>query len=425
MAKPPAPDEDVQARGVRALERHFNTRYQSYNRVVHVFACYAAGFTPEARRASAALHFSKVRPFAIVNTLLGNYSNADAYAKAMLDKGVMQYSAAPFIPNSEYVKNAPLSWGYNASVEQQAAKYASYICQKAVKRNASFSGNPGENGKPRRFGLLYSTSQFYPQLQLFANEVRKQVQRCGGKFDAEATYLRTFSAGGQDGDNPAYAQTNMADFQRKGITTIIWPGGYETNHTRAAASLNYLPEWIVPSDTYNEAYGWAQFQDPVAWAHAWVVADVPRAGSFSQTNQCYTVMRESQPDFPEADARYLCILGSPYESMRQLFTGVQLAGPRLTPQQVNEGFRAIPPKPSTDPATPSCYYEPNDFTCVKDAQAMWWDPAAKAQNSRAGCWKMAEGGRRYTAGQWPAGDVLAQKDITKDVCNGYDPGRFG
>ena len=47
--------------------------------------------------------------------------------------------------------------------------------------------------------------------------------------------------------------------------------------------------------------------------------------------------------------RFVCALGFPYEALRQLFTGIQLAGPTLTPPKVDEGFHAIPPRPSSDP----------------------------------------------------------------------------
>ena len=73
---------------------------------------------------------------------------------------------------------------------------------------------------------------------------------------------------------------------------------------------------------------------------------------------------------------------------------------------------------------PACYYDPGDYTCVKDAAVMWWDPAGTAPTaSGAGCWRMMEAGRRYLTGEWPAGNVTAQKN-GGDPCNGYQTGLY-
>src|SRR5256885_2877325 len=52
--------------------------------------------------------------------------------------------------------------------------------------------------------------------------------------------------------------------------------------------------------------------------------------------------------------------------LRQLFVGIQVAGPQLKPPKVDEGFHSIPAVASTDPTVPACYYDPGDYTCIKD-----------------------------------------------------------
>ena len=100
-----------------------------------------------------------------------------------------------------------------------------------------------------------------------------------------------------------------------------------------------------------------------------------------------------------------------------------MAGPRLGPTSVDKGYHAIPKIPSTNPKVPACFYDPGDYTCVKDAVVMWWDPQGKppGSTSQNGCWRMYEGGKRYLAGTWPQGDVLAQR-TPADICNNYQTG---
>ncbi len=93
---------------------------------------------------------------------------------------------------------------------------------------------------------------------------------------------------------------------------------------------------------------------------------------------------------------------------------------------MSQGFHAIPPGPSGDPQVAACYYDPGDYTCVKDATAQWWDsqqPNSFNQN-QPGCWRQPLQGKRYQAAGWPAGNVDGQKDITADPCNGVDGGKL-
>jgi hypothetical protein len=90
----------------------------------------------------------------------------------------------------------------------------------------------------------------------------------------------------------------------------------------------------------------------------------------------------------------------------------------LTPAGTDSGMHAIAAILSTNPSVPSCYYEPNDYTWVKDSVAMWWDANAPNSGGTVGCYRMSEGGRRYIPGSWPAGDVLSMKG-PNDPCSTF------
>ena len=46
---------------------------------------------------------------------------------------------------------------------------------------------------------------------------------------------------------------------------------------------------------------------------------------------------------------------------------------------------------------PACYYDPGDYTCVKDSVAMYWDPNGSIPGySGKGCWRAPLGGVRAT-----------------------------
>ncbi len=428
LGDPPQESDDMYLRALRPLQRYFNSRYQTYGRVVRFIVCFSAnGITssPEHRRADAAANFERSKPFAFVNVTI---SNIAAYDEYLLDeKRALSFDSALAQPAAVFRKFPGRVWSYIASIEQQARKFSSYVCTKVVGHSVSFGGNDNDlderlhNGRPRRLGLLRTDDPAYPQTQLFARLVREQVSRCGGLFVSERTYPRPFGINYAP-DRATYGQDNMIAFKQAGVSTVIWAQGWEEKHTRAAAQLNYRPEWVMAGDLGIEGYDIGQFQDPTVWSHAWVAGDVTFFEGFEQSF-CFLAIREADPDFPRADATAACPLRL-YESLRQLFTGIQVAGPRLSPTTMDEGYHAIPHIASTDPRIPACFYEVGDYTCVKDTVAMWWDSQAQAPNNTRGCWRMPERAKRYLPGTWPREDVPARRRPT-DPCNGYSATQLG
>jgi hypothetical protein len=285
--------------------------------------------------------------------------------------------------------------------------FTTHLCKKLIPFPVTFSGNPGENGMKRKLGLIYTTDPGRPDLAALKDYVIREVQRCGGRFAATATFPRPNVA---DGTSPDYAAPAMASFKQQGITTVVWAGGYETYFSHAANKLAYSPEWVLAGDGKLESINGGELQDQAEWAHAWVIANVTWKKSATNQQPCYTAYKEADPAAEDGlVGTYACPM---YNDWRQLFTAIQVAGPRLTPHTIDQGFHAIPAVSSTDATVPACYYDADDYTCVKDAISMWWD-------STATCWRATEQGKRYVAGSWPDGDITAQRDPSRDGCNQY------
>jgi hypothetical protein len=425
LAQPPKSDDTWTIRTFRGWQRYFNDRYQTYNRFVHFILYYSnsntGSISPEQRRGDAADNFATVHPFAMLNygTTGGN---ADAYTQAMNDRGVLTFGSFVGRPASFYQQYPKLVWGYQPSIEVQAKIFSTYVCQKVVAPGkVTFAGDQSMIGKPRVLGLLRSADDSNPGFGQFAALVKSQVEACGGHFAAEETFPQAgFVQSSQY--SPRYATAGVADFKQKGVTTIIWPQGYETNYSHQASAAQYNPEWIIAGDHNHEGVEAGGQQDQSEWDHAWVVTTVPYTKPVDQT-VCYQAYRSADPDASPTDVSLVCT-GTYYQDLERLFTGIQVAGPRLGPSSVDHGMHAIPAIPSKSNEIPACYYEPGDYTCVKDSVPMWWDSQCQlSASSRPGCWRMPEKGRRYLAGQWPSGDVIAQKQ-PNDLPNSFDGGIF-
>ena len=416
MDKPAEGEEHIETRAVRALARFFDDRYQTYNRHVHVWMYWTVGNpTAERLRSDAVDIYTKLRPFAVLPV-------TDVDPSPMVDplarRGVMVIGSSTGRPASFYQKYPGLLWGYLPSIEKQAEVFASWVCKKVVGRPVSFSGNADQVGKPRVLGLMYTTDPRYPGLTAFGHEVERLVEACGGRFrEKRATPFAGLTVQADQSDD--YPVENMSAFVAAGVTTVIWAQGYETRQSQAAANLNYRPEWFTAGDGQLEGWQPNQYQEQSVWRYAWTVSTVVMEGPAEET-PCAQAIIEADPEFLEEDAAWVCNFYSYYIDYRQLFTGIQVAGPKLSPASMDKGYHAIPKVESSSPAVPACYYDPGDYTCVKDALAMWWDPDSTVPDGeRPGCYRAVLGGRRFIGPSPPPGDPTAQKNSADDPCNTY------
>lgn len=425
LAQPPQTEpEHVALREVRRYQRYFNDRFQAYGRFVHFYVYFGSTSTqPSVRRSEAAANLAKIKPFAVIGA--SRLVDDTPYLESMAQDGVLNFGSIAKRSEAFFQRFPRLVWGVDPSIEQFARMFSTFVCQKVVPYQTSFSGNALGNGVPRKLGLVYTTDPNYPGKRLFKDLVKSDVEACGGKFELEGPFPKADN--GLYPENTEAGRQNMANFKLGGVTTLVWAGGYESEGTKAAAAIDYRPEWIVAGDQIHPANIGGQNQHQLTWQQAWIVTNATQVISREQ-EPCHQAIREADPQYMQGDADlafemdlFACQIF--YPPMRQLFTGIQVAGPRLNPESIDKGFHAIPPIPSSDVRNPACFYLPGDYTCVKDAVAEWWDASGLTPNdprsSRPGCWRINPSGRRYIAGSWPTGDVLNLR-TPGDVCNYYN-----
>ncbi len=419
LLQPPKPDEHVYARILRGWQAYFNDRYQTYCRFAHFYVYFGSSINggPEAKRADAADNFSTVKPFAVISDSL---ASNDAYLEAMTKRGVLNFGS--FIGRGQDFFNAfpKLIWGYAPPLELQAKAYVDYVCKNIKPYPATFSG-PDFLGKPRKYGLVYTTDPNQGSFRDLKDLVKEGVEACGITIEDSVTFpegcLAANNGTGGGGAAAGYAREGIARFASQGITTILWPGCVESKLSNEAANARYFPEWITVGDGSLDGFGPGNYQNDEAWSHNVTVSYQVKEIDAEQA-ACFTAYKDADPQAPDRDIRgRACSL---YKNLRQLFIGIQAAGPRLGPTSVDRGFHAIPKIPSKDPTIPACFYDEGDYSCVKDMVPMYWDPNATPPNgTEPGCYRMPEGGKRYLVGQYPDGEMTKFFDRQNDPCNGF------
>lgn len=405
----------------RAWERYFNSRYQTYNRHIAFylqFESYDANSnrTTATREADAAAVYDEVRPFAVLNENQLNQDADQSYLDYMAQHGVLSFGSGPEVQSDELYQRYPgLEWSYQATLEQLDRNFDAYVCQKVVGQPTDDGGAGVGDGQPRKFGLIETTDPAFPSYQHAAQQVASAIEGCGVKIADTATYAYN----GETIDErttPEYAIDAMSRFAADKITTILWPIGMETKFSAEAETLHYDPEWVLGGDPEQAWIDTGQFQNQSEWSHAWTITSDVYYPRLASNEVCYEAYRTVDIQASNDDVQLLAC--PQYNDLRQLFTGIQVAGPILGRYSVDEGFHAIPDKPSTSIEEPACYYLANDYTCVKDATVEWWDATeSSSQSDEPGCWRMIDRGQRFDNQQFPPGNLAAQQVPADDQCN--------
>ena len=419
LAAPASSGDPVFVHLLRDLQTYFNDRYQTYGRAVHIIVHFGAATPTEATRgADAAQDIQRFDPFAVVAAAP---AYLDSYVRPMIAHGVLVFLGNPAAgvfgssmePSAYYSAHPGLIWSYFPSIEQLAKMTTSYVCSKVLPNPVSFSGNSADQG-PRHLGLWASSAPSRPDLVQFSALVRQGVEACGGTF-AEA--FATSSANGSGDSSCSDVAAPWAQFKQSRVTTVIWTAGY-TGYCEAtfAQGAQYSPELLVAGEGLLDTNLTPTVSGPSSfWSHARAVSTYTAVETVA-TEPCVAAFREVDPSIPSIDAKgYGCLF---YPDLRELFTGIQAAGPRLDPRNMDQGYHAIPAHASADPSVPACFYPTGDYSCVKDAQEEWWDPSGVADtSSQPGCWRMMESGKRYLPGSWPPDNVDAERRQPGDPCN--------
>jgi len=411
----------------RAYARYFNDRYQTYGRYIRVWLQTAACVNPPTsvtRRTDAQAAWQRLRPFAVLaGGDPGGAAGNPPYLEVLNQHGVVGFLSPLDLPQPQsYFRRYPgLLWSYQANLELTAHRYAKWVCQQAVPFDASFSGNALENDNPRVFGHIYAETPAFPEISRNAKLIAEDVKRCGGSIKVTRTVSAALAddaaSRGDTKPNQEIALA-MAEFKRQGVTTVLWTGLMSATATQDAASIGYHPEWLVEGllriDTNAVA---ALTMNQAEWRNAWVLGEATYVSNYDQA-ECTLAAQSADPNVRGLGAR-ADNCARMYVSLRLLFTGIQVAGPRLSTRSMDEGFHAIPGVPSTDPSVPACFFDPGEYTCVKDAVAQWWDPSGPAKYSgNPGCYRMPERGRRFLLDEWPRRQI---DDLRRpnDLCNEY------
>jgi hypothetical protein len=366
----------------RLLATFFERQLETYGRHLVLRPFDGQPQSCDAAQALAADVYAREKPFAALG-LEGGVEQC--WSTSMNQRGVVVVTARTGETSGDLVQFPKLRWSYPMTVDLQVAAMGRWICDRLAGRTARFGG-PDVAGRHRKFGVL-TEGPSWPA---------ETLQRCG-----EQAVVRQASGA----PDSASAVSALRD---TGVTSVICFCTSPAAATQADA-LAWYPEWILGSYGVGESLG-----DLRAWSgaqaqHLFGITATPRNLSVEATPM-FRAFRAVDATFtyvPSRDGARLAGWFRLYRELLLLSSAIQLGGPKLGPNAIDNGLHGAAFPNPTDPRNAGAVGFPDTtYAMTQDVAEWWWSSRQVApQDGGQGAICYVDGGRRHTtAAGWPAGE---------------------
>jgi hypothetical protein len=387
----PTPTEADVRRTIADYITYFERNFQTYGRKIELVEWKGKGSVlneivgagQEAAQADAIKAAKELKVFADVSAFTQPYNDALARQHVVA-------IGAPYMSEQWFAAHQPYSWSPFPDCTSLTETIAEYLNKRVFGYPAEHAG-PGVVGKARKVALVVPDN---PEYQQCANAGEKIVEAAGNKA-ARYNYTLDLSTLSDQANNLA------AKLKQDGITTIVLATDplLPLLLTSRMSQQNYYPEWVVTGTALTDLDVVGQFYDQAQWSHAFGMSMLgeqqPQGASYA-----YAAAKSVDPNHEPIFGADLI-----YYFMYMVATGIQMAGPNLTPQTFAAGMHAYPG--GTGPAG-TWGYPKGDYSPYRDAREIWWDPnGTSVFNNSPG--RYASTNKRYKPGAWPTGPAAPQQ----------------
>jgi hypothetical protein len=389
---------------------------ETWGRKVELTFVRATGADETAQRADA-LRISEMRPFAVIDAG-GTYGGGAVFDSVLARDRVIVITAggdASRGSNDDAIKQAPYRWG-SQDTGIFAINAGEFVAKSLAGKKAQWAGDDAFTAKTRKLAVLYPTGSGEVDVSKFEDAFEKY----GGTGSlAKVSY--------DLGDDPSKI-ADEAQRQAPQLTVKVKDSGATsvvlftdiTNMTpaimKAASSQEYFPEWIITGLGFQDIDLVARLLWPAdQTAHVLGIGtSPPYAADGSSANGLETFFQTYWGDDVGTYSPGAVGIGF------LLYSGIQLAGPKLTPQTFRQGVFSMPAAGGAIDGQISNFMTgygrsagvPYDQyqTIGIDYSMKWFDPEAVGVSNLVpgppgpGKFVFLNGAKRYSAGTWPKGD---------------------
>lgn len=415
----PNPGAASETEADQAIVTFINTHFELYDRRIQLQffnsaqGSQAAAPDPSKQVADARTVASALGSFAAVSYGDTTWTSGITFADALARKHVITVNADTIGQTStELSSHAPYEWNFRATLDQVQTDLGAVYCRQLTGHAARFGGADVASST-RKLGVLlpaFANGEPTPS----AGPLASALSRCGVKAQ-----VATFPASGsfQPGGNPSTEET-LLSYRKNGVTTIIPFAPDQADIVDLmieAQKVAFTPEWLLPG-LQNDANGGGYTAAPgTQIAHAFGLAppnkpvplpDEPYYESATAADPAVANLGLANA-YEDGGA----VVQPFYESMLLLASGIQEAGPKLTPATFQQALHATSfPDPG---AGQSPLWQAGEgtsgsgHTLLTDFALKWWSANAPDywdSNQPPGGWCYLGNGTRYTQATLPASD---------------------
>lgn len=410
----------------------FNTRFQLYGRKITIvpFTSKQASdqFTgkfnqPESQRADAA-QITQLKVFAthdFIDPL--HYSWSLPVFRDFLTKNkIISIHGGEMVPygtEADLVAHKPYEWTYYAPMDALMKNVATMACRQLVGKKATHAGEPELREKTRKFAFLLQADDGLGGPMPGLSTLQEGFASCG-----QTPRVVRFSY--KERNQPVTTSAALREMENDGVTTVVWfpqgGGGTPTHPWTSADTIGYHPEWIVLGwSNYQTAYELNNSTGQTASAFGVGVWNKMPALNLEMWSRAFSA---AGGDPAVITAGNLPDGRAFYQELMLLASGIQMAGPNLTPQSFARGLESTK-FPNPGAAGPPFFqghvgFNDGDTTMVDDMTQFWMDtrtPGASvsqepnSNTSRVFCYVAY--GRRFALDLWPTTDGFYAPNVCR------------
>ena len=368
----------------------FQSSYQTYGRRVELDFVEASGSILDntAARADAVRAAEELGAFAV----LGGPVIGTAWTDELHARGVVCI-ACPGISDPE-----PSVFSLPPTSGQTRAHLVEYVTTKLAGEPAEFAGDD-----------LRDEERVFGHLALGMGEGDERgAERLEEALAEEGVELAESILYPLDPGRAAELATNaVTRMQSAGVTTVLVQADpiLLPAFTREATKQEWFPEWVLGGSPFIDTTSFARTFDPRQWEHAFGISYFPPQvdPAVSAPVHLYEWFHGEPP--PVEGAIPLLLL---YPQVTLFFTGLEYAGPELTPETMRNGLFTMPPT-ARAVTQPSVSYgehrwDDPDYAGIDDMVELWWDPDAEgldeAGEAGEGMYRYVDGAARRLRDEW-------------------------
>jgi hypothetical protein len=375
----------------------FNAVFETYGRRVELEFYTGTGAADDQTAARAdAVAIAEQEPFAVLG---GPLQVQAAFSEELAARDVISIPAQP-LPQSVTVDNYPLIWGV-ITPTQAAVLAAEAIANLAGPGPADLAGDPALQGEERAYAVVHYDTADASYEESF-DALRDGLADGGIELTTDIPFVLDPNRAQED------ARTMITRLKEEGVTTVIFTGDFLMPQflTAEATAQDYFPEWILGPNLLADTAIFGRSYDQQQWGNGFAIgyAGTPGRTEDGTAYEVYTWAYGGE----EPPSNIYAILEP---GLRDVFTGIQLAGPELTIESFRDGMLRYPPtgggptRPLVSRGDQGVWPEFDYGGGPDQITLMWWDPEAESVdevgNADAGSYRFANGGERYGPGELP------------------------